>query len=284
MFSSFNINSRFKMQSSTTNIASSGAGSVLDQCNRQTNSFWVAFTVPILKSCARAFLQAASKYSPPGKNGKQLGTASIDPKYYYCRIIDLQKSLKDPDVKKRPRAEDFQWIRKGYRFKVISNKYREKAHWVLYTKTLGAAKRAARIKNRGLMKYSWGTLLNNFSGRSVREAKANGYLTETGNTILYETQLPATFRLLASKSPNMKRYRWGSITVNPIDMNNSVWQMHGRNYKTDTNAFNGIAVQRGYNAAVRQWKSLIQAKKTGAVRSLQRLLNFQINKIIIKHN
>lgn len=253
---------------------------------RETTLFWESYAVPILKSCARAFLLAASKYSPPGKNGQMLGTTSIDPKYYYCRIIDLEKSKTDPNVRKRPRAEDYEWIKKGYKFKVVSNQYRPKFpgnRCLGYAKSLRTAKQIARIKNRGLMKYSWGTLLNNFSGKAIQQSKMSAKYFPDNVVGLYETELPPTFRLLAQKSPNITKYRWGAITINPTDVKNSKWELEGHNYKTDTNAFNGIAVRRGMNAALRQWKSAVNAMRAGSVKSLQRILKFQINQIMLKH-
>lgn len=282
-FYSTNISNKYSMQSSTTVLTNKGNATLLDQFERQTAKFWEAFTVPILKSVARAFLQAASKYSPPGKNGQMLGTTSIDPKYYYCKIYDIQKMQKDPVQRLKLVPNDLNHLRVGQKFKVVRNQYRKKPELLGFRKTMVGAKKLARIQNRGLMKYSWGTLLNNFSGKSIQNAKSFGNLTADGGVVVHEAELPATFRLLAQKSPNIKKYRWGSITINPTDMQNQKWVMQGHNYKTDTNAFNGIAVQRGYNAAFKQWKSVLQARRNGAVRSLQRLLNFQINKIILKH-
>ncbi len=89
-----------------------------------TVRFFNVYTIPILRSLAKSFITTASRYSPPGKRGKRLGTASIENKYYYCRIVDLIASLHDPNVKHRPRKEDFAYIKQGYKYKVLRNKYR----------------------------------------------------------------------------------------------------------------------------------------------------------------
>lgn len=224
-----------------------------------TVRFFNNFTIPILRSIAKTFVTTASRYSPPGKRGKKLGTASIATEKYYCRIIDLIASQKDPNVKKRPRKEDFPYIQKGYKYKVLRNKYRQKMQVIGYAKSLRTAKRMARIKNRGLAKYSWGTLLMNFRGKNMatspnEQLRFEGY---EGNLSFNPQNIP-TFRLLAQKSPNITRYRWGAIWVKE-DIQHARWSMRLKNDLADSNAYCRIAVRRGTKAAKNRWYALIKA-------------------------
>ena len=224
-----------------------------------TVKFFNTFTIPMLRSIAKAFVTTASRYSPPGKRGKRLGTASIDPKLYYCRIVDLIESQHDPNVRKRPRKEDYKYIREGYRFKVLKNKYRQGLQTIGYAKTLRTAKRMARIKNRGLAKYSWGTLLMNFRGNNMATSQNEqlGFEGQGRNISISPQNIP-TFRLLAQKSPNITRYRWGDIKIKE-DIQHARWSMRLRNNLTDSNAYCRIAIQRGTKAAKNRWYALVKA-------------------------
>lgn len=272
-----NFPNRYRVQSSTPYKPNVDDGTLW----RDASNFWKAFTVPVLKSVARAFLVTASRYSPPGKKGKQLGTAAIAEEYYYCEIVDLLASIKDPNVKKRPRREDYKYIREGYKFKIIRNKYREPKKVIGYAKSLRTAKQMARIKNRGLAKYSWGTLLNNFSGNSIAYSKGYSQFTPDNQIGLYETQMQPTFRLLAQKSPNLSRYTWGTVKISTFDMKKSDWRMRITNNLTQSNAYCAIAVRRGKEAAMRQWKRVTKSLLTGDVSKFRKFIRFQINKIVL---
>lgn len=228
-----------------------------DKLWHNTIQFFNTFTIPMLRSIAKTFVLTASHYSPPGKRGKQLGTAAIDSKYYYCKIVDLLASQKDPNVRKRPRKEDYKYIRQGYKFKVIRNKYRQKSQTIGYAKSLRTAKRMARIKNRGLAKYSWGTLLMNYRGNNM-SSSINTQLGVggQGNEIGFDPQNIPTFRLLAQKSPNITRYSWGEIRVKE-DLQNAKWTMRITNNLTDSYAYCKIAIKNASKAAIKKWYSMV---------------------------
>lgn len=249
-----------------------------------SKKFWQAFTVPIMMNIAKAFCLAAAKYSPPGRHGKQLGTTSIEPRYYYCSIIDLSKYANDKNSQKNMIPSDWPHYKRGEKFKVISNKWRQKKKVLGYAKTMVGAKKLARIKNRGLMKYSWGTLLSNFRG--VPTTVSSDYTANVNNINKtgFDIEVPATFRLLAQKSPNITRYNWGSITMQSENVQKSKWKMEGHNNKTDSNAFNSIAVREGTYAAVKTWKATIAALRNSNPNTLQRFLNFGIQKMNRKYN
>lgn len=224
-----------------------------------TVKFFNTFTIPMLRSIAKTFVTTASRYSPPGKRGKKLGTASIDSKYYYCKIVDLMESMHDPNVRKHPRKEDYKYIRQGYKFKVIRNKYRQKPQTIGYAKSLRTAKRMARIKNRGLAKYSWGTLLMNYRGTNLSTSKNSQLgIDGQGRDISVNPENIPTFRLLAQKSPNIRRYRWGDITIKE-DIQNAKWTMRLRNNLAESYAYCRIAINKGSKDAVNKWYAMVKA-------------------------
>lgn len=257
--------------------------------------FFEVYTTPILKGVARTFCQVAAKYSPPGlwkqyddpMTGKEwhwgLGKSNIANDLYYCRIVDLIASQKDRNVKKRPRKEDFPYIEQGYRYKVITTKYKERPHKVLgYYKNIKHALHAARILNRGLAKYSWGTLLNSFQYPVLKQARQFSRFTTDHVVGLYETEMPNSFRMLQKKSPNLKKYRWGYIKVQNIDMQNGQWQMLIRNRLNQSEQYCAIAAKMGVRAALGYWNKISRAINNGMVKSFQKLLQFEINKVFIK--
>ena len=114
--------------------------------------------------CMR-FSATAARYTPPN-----MGRANIENKYYtrpIYSLTDLAKGLVRTERGRRVYAtkEDFAALRAGFKYKVVNTKYRlarELKHKAIgYTKGINEAKRLARIENRGLSKYSWGSMLNN---------------------------------------------------------------------------------------------------------------------------
>ena len=252
-----------------------------------TTQFFRHYTTPILKSVTRVFLQTASKYTPPGKvgtDGKQhLGYAAIPPEYYYCKIVDLVAARKAKDPKDRPHKEDIPWIKQGYKYKIIENRRNTKYKTIGYAKNIRYAKHMARIKNRGLKKYSWGSLLNNFQ-ETTRQSQQFSQFTPDNVRGMYETELPATFRLLASKSPNIARYKWGMIKQNPVNMKKGQWSIliRNRQIKAD-DAWLRVAVKLGSNAAYKHWFSIVRAAQSGMVKKFEKYLNFNIRKVFIEY-
>lgn len=246
--------------------------------------FWQTFTTPILKSLARTFCITATKYSPPGRPGKQLGTLKISQMYYYTDIIDMAEVLKNPNSPAKLKKFYAVMMAKGFKYTIIYTKYRKRRRPLGYAKTYAEAMQIARIKNRGLAKYSWGSLLNNFSGAEVKRSKEFNTHNLDWRVGLYETELQATYKNLAAKSPSIAKYRWGTIRISADDMSNSKWSMDVNNNLTQSEQYCRIAVQKGQEAVLKQWRAIGQAINNRSISTLQDFLDFQINKINIKCN
>lgn len=262
--------------------------------------FWAEMTAPLLKNCARVFVQTASKYSPPGHWKKKsvkrmthtpqpdvtpkfgLGNTTIPHEYYFCKIVDLEAARKATDPKDRPHKEDYEWIKQGYKFKVIRNKYREKMKTIGYARNLVYAKHMARITNRGLTKYSWGTILNNFEQNITQRANnVNAFYADNNTQLgLYQIESTPTFRILAQKSPNITKYKWGFTKIYTDDVQNGKWKMHMRNNLVQEEAFCDIAMRLGYRNMMRTWKDMIKKINTGS-SGLKKFVKTEINKILI---
>lgn len=239
--------------------------------------FWQAFAIPTLKSITRTFLYTASKYTPPN-----MGKNSIDEKYYSCQIIPIGEAAKNPYMGIVLYKEDWAMYKQGYDFKVIYNKWREPKKVLGYAKGIRNAKKLARIKNRGLAKYSWGTLMNNFTGPAFEAARTYSPYTSDNREGLYATSLPKSFDFLAKKSPSIKQWQWGTIRSRAIDMQNGIFSVEGQNNLTDSFAYCKIAIDRGTQAALRQWGQMFKSIKTGNYERLQKFFNFEFRKIQIK--
>lgn len=202
--------------------------------------------------CIR-FAETAAKYTPPN-----MGQAKIDQKYYsrpIYKLDDLAKGLIRTDRGRRVYAtrEDFAALRAGYKFKVVNSKYglpRElKNVAVAYTKGINEAKRAARIQNRGLSKYSWGANLNNIKEDLQNRIAANpaGKVHQT----FVANRLPPIFQRLAKKSPNITRYTWGSYYPHFIPNDKDIQQFKIRivNRLAKIEAYGNIAIKQAILAA-----------------------------------
>lgn len=247
--------------------------------------FFRALSIPILKSLMRTFTVAAAKYTPPGDKGKKLGVTTIPHQKYFCLIIDLEEQLKNPPKKLSKdilRIDKIQF-EKGYKFKIIRNKFNEKPQFLGFAKNIRYAKHMARIENRGLFKYSWGTLLNTFNKQMIDQSHKYNQFTKD-DVALYRTEYPPVFRTLAKKSPSIKKWSWGVIKGTPLDMQNAKWRIDGYNNIAESFAWGQIAVKRGIEAALHSWKSMVSAIQIGAVSRLQRFMDFQIHKLDIRYN
>ena len=271
------INSRYEVTSSSDhNPRVADDPSIL--LNAQ--NFFATFTTSILKSLAKTFCVTASKYSPPGNHGKKLGTTNIDPQYYYCPIVDMKRAAKDHYAVMR--KEDYAKLRQGFQFKIIRNKYREKPKTIGYAKSMRTAKQMARITNRGLLKYSWGSIVNNFSGSAIRHAKQTADYSLERKLNVYETKLPPTFRLLAQKSPNIAKYTWGDIKTTAIDMAKGMWRIKLTNYANYAGEIQP-AIRRGTRAIVDQWRRMIIALNSGQIDTFDKYLTAELKRIEIKN-
>lgn len=248
------------------------------------------YTEYVARMMLRKFAEVAAKYSPPN-----IGKATIDEKYYYrpiYKLEDLAKGLCRTERGKRLYAtkEDYAALRNGMKFKVMNTKHGVRRGTVYaYAKGINEAKRLSRIQNRGLTKYSWGSILNTFTTNSIsklNQPTSVGVLAESRKKgtyqlqrkVLIQTELPPIFRRLQKKSPNIVKYRWGTVN----------WQERDKGNKIDFTIINNlasveryceIAIRQGLNAAVREVNKLVKNIQVGAADKIEKMLAFDIFKV-----
>ena len=249
-------------------------------------SFYKKYWYFIAQMLYRKFAQVAAKYTPPN-----IGKAYIDQKYYsrpYYKIEDLAKGLIRTSRGKRLYAtkEDFAALRNGFKFKIMNTKQGVKRGTVYaYAKGINEAKRLARIQNRGLSKYSWGSIINSFIGRVVYRAnetnlsakKLASYHWYNPKRGLYEVGLPAIFRRLQRKSPNIKKYKWGFVDYSQ-DANHRL-QFTLVNTLANIQRYGNIAIRRGTDAMQKEFNRLKKAIQDQNVKALDKLFNFDLSKV-----
>lgn len=242
----------------------------------------------------RKFAEVAARYSPPN-----MGKANIDAKYYMrpiYKLDDLAKGLVRNERGKRLYAtkEDYAALRNGMKFKIMNTKHGVKRGTVYaYTKGINEAKRLARIQNRGLTKYSWGSILNTFNRQNIAKlvgTTKQGVKTRFGvadqrhpgrqlsRRILVQTELPVIFKRLQNKSPNIAKYRWGNVDWQEADEGNKI-ELTINNNLAEVERYCDIAIRQGVNAAVRETKKLIKAVQDGATEKIEAMFNFDMFKV-----
>ena len=238
--------------------------------------FFRKMTVPIVQSLVRTFAVEASKYTPPGNKTKKLGSAYIAKEYYYrpyYNMIDMSKGLvkSSKGTPIYPTKEDYEAIRKGFKFKVINTKHGVKRGTVYaYTKGINEAKRVARIQNRGLAKYSWSGIISNFS--DVKTEEGLGF---------YNAEFPPTFKRLAKESPNITNYTWASVSTDATNIKSGRMSFLITNTLTDIERYGQIAIRRGTSALLKQWNKMQKDIEDKQTKRLQKFLDFEINKFNI---
>lgn len=218
------------------------------------NNFFKRYAATIYIGMCMRFSQTAARYTPPN-----IGKAYIDPKYYSRPIIkldDLARGLVRTERGRRLYAtrEDLAALRAGFKFKVVNTKYRLarelKNVAVGYTKGINEAKRMARIENRGLSKYSWGSMLNNTKEDIIDEVNKGASFKDM---IVFRAKiLPPIFGRLARKSPNITKYNWGiyDAKFEPNVKSPNKMVVTVRNRLTEIQRYGLLAINRGIKAAM----------------------------------
>ena len=158
--------------------------------------------------------------------------------------------------------EDWAAIKQGHRYKIVSNKAGAPRKTLGYAKTMPEAKKMARILNRGLAKYSWGTLLKNFS---------EDQSTDRIN-IHTSVQQHATFLKLAAKSPNITKYVWGKMKYDGSEAKNLTWYIQGFTRNNADQPYAPLALEKGVQKGMQHFKSVLNAVAESNSKTLQRLL------------
>lgn len=238
----------------------------------------------------RKFAQTAAIYTPPGKKGgKRLGSAYIDEAYYYRPYYSLVELAKGNVRTERGRRlyctkEDFAALRAGYKYKILNTKQGVKLGTVYaYAKGINEAKRVSRIQNRGLSKYSWGSIINTFSGRMIGAAnrqgaaKKNNPIWYTRARGLYEVGLPAIFLRLRKKSPNIQKYKWGFIDYTETAQHKMQFTIV--NTLAGIQSYARVAIKQGTLAVEKQFKKLSKIIESGTAEGLDKMFNYDLSKV-----
>lgn len=215
-------------------------------------SFFNQFANYVCIGMSLKFSVSAARFTPPN-----IGKAYIDAKYYnrpIYKIEDLAKGLIRTSRGRRLYAtkEDFAALRNGFKYKVMNTKYRVRPGTVFaYAKGINEAKRLSRIERRGLSKYSWGSMLNNVE-EDIKNQLDEGV---AGNKLVVFRvgNLPPIFQRLLRKSPDIKRFNWGTydwdLLPSPRQVNRISYKVTNRLAQIE--AYGRIAIAQGLVAATR---------------------------------
>lgn len=221
-------------------------------------SFFNKYANLVAGGISVTFAEAAAKYTPPN-----IGKANIEQKYYFRPVQDLTLLVKGEYPPYHATRQDYAALREGFKFRVLNTKVGHKKNEVYaYTKGINEAKRASRIQNRGLSKYSWGALINNYNEKIQRRV-ATGKVYATANQLnIYKVSpLPHIFTRLATKSPNITRYDWGVIDWNTTPDSGDVKNINitVENRLTEIQKYGQIALRQGAKAGINWFRKVAKA-------------------------
>lgn len=178
------------------------------------NAFFRRYGDAVAIGMCLRFATAAAKYTPPKNRGKWTG--SIQDSLYFRPIQDLRLLVKGQYPRCHASRKDYQMLRQGYLYRVMNTKYRHKRQdaVVAYAKGINEAKRLSRIQNRGISKFSWGSMINNIkediAQAEIMKSDIGTVGSPQGIGIYRAQKLPPIFQRLAKKSPNITKFQWGS--------------------------------------------------------------------------
>lgn len=237
-----------------------------DNVQQRIQNFFQKYGDYILIKMSVMFAETAAKYTPPN-----IGNAYIDPKYYYRPVQDLALLAKGGYPPYHATKADYAALREGYKFRVLNTKKGHKKNDVYaYCRGINEAKRASRIQNRGLSRYSWGANLNN-TKEDIRNQQAKGEMPWDWN-IYRIKKMPPIFNRLASQSPSIKKWTWGTYDWHndKKNQNKIVWKVTNR--LAQIQRYGEIAVRQGLRVAKRIAESVFRgveiiAKTPGQART-----------------
>lgn len=232
---------------------------------KKINTFFRRYGDAVAIGMCLRFSVAAAKYTPPKNRGKW--AASIQNSMYYRPIQDLRLLAKGRYPRYYASKKDFQMLRAGYLYRIVNTKYRRKRQDVVvaYAKGINEAKRLSRIQNRGLSKYSWGSMINNIK-EDIAQAEISGSEVGTvgkpkGVGIYRSNKLPPIFQRLAKKSPNITKYQWGTYDWKYEPNMNQAKKINFKitNRLTQIERYGQIAIKQGLKAAEKYAKGIWSA-------------------------
>ncbi len=233
-----------------------------EKVKARISSFFRRYAEIIYIGMALRFAVEAAKYTPPN-----MGKAYIDKELYYRPIQDLRLLAKGYYPRSHASRKDYQMLRAGYMYRVMNTKYRHKKEDAVfaYCRGINEAKRLSKIETRGLSKYSWGSMINNtkqdmqnMTGEDISKGK-NGAI---GLRIYKSSNLPPIFKRLATKSPAISRFVWGTYSKKllPSAKNVKTINISILNRLTQIQRYGYIAVRKGTEKALKYvskiWKAV----------------------------
>ena len=222
---------------------------------KRINTFFRKYGDAIAIGMCLRFAVAAAKYTPPKNRGRW--AASIQNSMYYRPIQDLRLLAKGMYPRCHPSRKDFQMLREGYLYRIMNTKYRHKRQDAVvgYAKGINEAKRMSRIQNRGISKYSWGSMINNID-EDIKQTEISGSEVGTaggpkGIGIYRSNKLPPIFQRLAKKSPNITKYQWGTYSWKYKPNSNTAKKIDFTitNRLTQIERYGLISIKQGLKAA-----------------------------------
>lgn len=210
---------------------------------KRIQNFFQKYGDYVLIGMSLKFSETAAKYTPP-----QIGKAYIDRKYYYRPVQDLTLLSKGGYPPYHATKADYAALREGYKFRVLNTKVGHKKNEVYaYTKGINEAKRISRIENRGLSRYSWGANLNN-TKQDIKNQQATGEMP--WNWDIYRVrELPPIFKRLASQSPSIKKWTWGTYDWQNDKKNKNKIIFKVTNRLAQIQKYGQLAVRQGLRIA-----------------------------------
>lgn len=247
-----------------------------------------------LGMCLR-FSVAAAKFTPPKNRGKWTGT--IEDSLYFRPIQDLRLLAKGMYPRCHASREDYQMLRQGYLFRVMNTKYRHKRQDAVvgYARGINEAKRMSRIQNRGISKYSWGSLFSDMTKKQVSKLSESlsssdiGKVGEPLGVAVYKVnKLPPIFQRLAKKSPNITKFHWGEYDwkYKPNKKQPTNMDIEISNRLTEIERYGQIAVGQGLKSAVKYaekvWKAVNSIAAYRGIRPKEQMDNVTDQRKIVE--
>lgn len=236
------------------------------QANRKIQKWLWRNAAALSIFIAKIFAQEAAKYTPPN-----MGKAYIEEKYYSRPIQDLKLLARGQYRRSHATKADYAALRAGYKFRILNTKHGVRRGTVFaYAKGINEAKRVARIKNRGLSRYTWGNALNNTvkDFQTLRELREQGQDGEVYTT----STLPPIFQRLQKKSPNIVKYQFAQVISNPYE--GKGWVIIFKNKLAQIQRYGSIAITRGAAAVNRGWNRIVRIRLSKNSKEIQKIFQY----------
>ena len=100
-------------------------------------------------------IHTVARYTPPN-----IGKNIIEKRFYTRPILYLPDLARGKIDSQKANSDDYRQLRSGMKFKILYTKRGiKRGQAFAYCKTIGQAKKLAKIKNRGISRIAWGKTL-----------------------------------------------------------------------------------------------------------------------------